>query len=169
MGTRCLRETKIETRASRASARALPPGPEDVDRAVADAARALKSWSLVPAPRRAELVFRGAEMLVKNKEEFARQMTQEMGKSSPKSRGCPGSHRHELLHGGRRAPTIRPDGPIGVEEQVRDIRADAWSKKKLMNAPSTPVGKISTNWSVKTAVIKPATDTPHSQNAEPDG
>ena len=62
-------------------------GPEDVDRAVAAAARALKSWSLVPAPRRAELVFRGAEMLVKNKEEFARQMTQEMGKVLTETRG----------------------------------------------------------------------------------
>ena len=55
-------------------------GPEDVDAAVKAAARAFASWRLVPAPRRAEFIFRAAEILRDRKEELARLMTREMGK-----------------------------------------------------------------------------------------
>src|SRR4029077_8104843 len=52
----------------------------DVDAAVDAAKRAFARWRLVPAPRRAELVFRAAEMLAERKEEYSRDMTREMGK-----------------------------------------------------------------------------------------
>ncbi len=55
-------------------------GPEDVDAAVAAAKSAFKSWRLTPAPKRAEILFRVAELLVKHKEDFSRDMTREMGK-----------------------------------------------------------------------------------------
>ena len=55
-------------------------GPEDVEHAVSVAAEAFSTWRLTPAPKRAEILFRAAEILVRRKEEFARQMTQEMGK-----------------------------------------------------------------------------------------
>src|SRR5579859_6833793 len=60
---------------------------EDVDAAVAAAKEAYKSWRLVPAPKRAEILFRAAEMLVKRKEEFSREMTREMGKVLAETRG----------------------------------------------------------------------------------
>jgi alpha-ketoglutaric semialdehyde dehydrogenase len=60
---------------------------EDVDRAVAAAREAYKSWRLVPAPKRAEILFRAAELLVKRKEEFSRDMTREMGKVLAETRG----------------------------------------------------------------------------------
>jgi len=59
----------------------------DADDAVAAAARAYESWRLVPAPRRAELLFRAAQLLVERKEAFARDMTREMGKVLEETRG----------------------------------------------------------------------------------
>src|SRR6059036_1144179 len=60
---------------------------EDADAAVDAAKEAYKTWRLVPAPKRAETLFRAAELLVQRKEEFARQMTQEMGKVLAETRG----------------------------------------------------------------------------------
>ena len=53
---------------------------KDVDAAVDAAKRAFAKWRLVPAPRRAEMVFRAAELLIERKEDYARDMTREMGK-----------------------------------------------------------------------------------------
>ncbi|PYV19569.1 MAG: aldehyde dehydrogenase [Acidobacteria bacterium] len=62
-------------------------GPEDVERAVAAARAAFPTWRLRPAPRRAEILFRAGEMLIRRKEEFARAMTEEMGKVLIETRG----------------------------------------------------------------------------------
>ena len=62
-------------------------GKADVDAAVAAAKRAFAKWRLVPAPRRAEIVFRAAEMLAERKEEYSRDMTREMGKVLKETRG----------------------------------------------------------------------------------
>ncbi|MGH2452962.1 MAG: aldehyde dehydrogenase family protein [bacterium] len=62
-------------------------GPEDVDAAVSAAARAYDPWRRTPAPRRAEILFRVAELLVQRKEDLARLMTQEMGKVLAETRG----------------------------------------------------------------------------------
>ena len=59
----------------------------DVDAAVDAARRAFARWRLVPAPRRAEIVFRAAEILIGRKEEYARDMTREMGKVLAETRG----------------------------------------------------------------------------------
>jgi acyl-CoA reductase-like NAD-dependent aldehyde dehydrogenase len=55
----------------------------DVDGAVAAAREAYRTWRLVPAPKRAEILFRAAELLVKRKEEFSRDM---MIPARPRSR-----------------------------------------------------------------------------------
>ena len=62
-------------------------GKADVDAAVAAAERAFAKWRLVPAPRRAEIIFTAAEMLLERKEEYAREMTREMGKVLKETRG----------------------------------------------------------------------------------
>ena len=59
----------------------------DVDAAIHAAARAYERWRLVPAPRRAELLFRAAQLIVDRKESFARDMTREMGKVLSETRG----------------------------------------------------------------------------------
>src|SRR5262244_2137626 len=59
----------------------------DVDDAVAAAKQAFERWRLVPAPKRAEIIFRAGEILQERKEEYARQMTREMGKVIKETRG----------------------------------------------------------------------------------
>src|SRR5689334_3327818 len=53
---------------------------DDVALAVESARRAYTDWRLVPAPKRAEILFRAAQLIADRKEEFARDMTREMGK-----------------------------------------------------------------------------------------
>ena len=62
-------------------------GKADVDVAVDAAKRAYAKWRLVPAPRRAEIVYRAAEILMERKEEYSRDMTREMGKILKETRG----------------------------------------------------------------------------------
>src|SRR5713226_3738858 len=62
-------------------------GKADVDAAVDAAKRAYAKWRLVPAPRRAEIIFRASEMLLERKEEYSRDMTREMGKVIKETRG----------------------------------------------------------------------------------
>jgi aldehyde dehydrogenase (NAD+) len=53
---------------------------EDINQAVAAAKEAYPAWRKTPAPRRAELLFKAGEILMRRKDEFARAMTREMGK-----------------------------------------------------------------------------------------
>ena len=62
-------------------------GKADVDQAIEAAKQAFLKWRLVPAPRRAEIIFRAAEILAERKEEYARDMTREMGKVLKETRG----------------------------------------------------------------------------------
>lgn len=52
----------------------------DVNRAVDAAMGAFDGWRKTPAPRRAEMLFRLGEILMKKKEKYAADMTREMGK-----------------------------------------------------------------------------------------
>ncbi|MBI4456353.1 MAG: aldehyde dehydrogenase family protein [Acidobacteria bacterium] len=60
---------------------------EDVNDAVEAASRAYQKWRLYPAPKRAELLYRAGQILIERKEEFAHDMTREMGKVLKESRG----------------------------------------------------------------------------------
>jgi alpha-ketoglutaric semialdehyde dehydrogenase len=62
-------------------------GKADVDAAIAAAKQAFVRWRLIPAPRRAEIIYRAAEMLFERKEDFSRDMTREMGKILKETRG----------------------------------------------------------------------------------
>ncbi|MBV9210389.1 MAG: aldehyde dehydrogenase family protein [Acidobacteria bacterium] len=53
---------------------------EDVTAAVDAAKNAFDKWRRTPAPRRAEILFRLGEILMRNKEAYAADMTREMGK-----------------------------------------------------------------------------------------
>jgi aldehyde dehydrogenase (NAD+) len=59
----------------------------DVGAAIDAAQRAFARWRLVPAPRRAEILFRAAQLIADRKESFARDMTREMGKVIAETRG----------------------------------------------------------------------------------
>jgi aldehyde dehydrogenase (NAD+) len=59
----------------------------DVEAALDAAARAYATWRLVPAPIRAEMLFKAAQLIVQRKEQLARDMTREMGKVLHETRG----------------------------------------------------------------------------------
>jgi alpha-ketoglutaric semialdehyde dehydrogenase len=145
----------------------FPAGDEfDITRAVEAAREAFGAWRLVPAPKRAEILFRAAEMLVARKEAFARDMTREMGKILAETRGdvqeaidmtyyMAGEGRRQF---GVTTPSELPDKfamtvrvPIGVAALVTPwnfpMAIPSW---KIM--PSLVLGN--------TIVIKPASDTP---------
>jgi len=139
---------------------------EDVDLAVNSAAEAYKSWRLVPAPRRAEILYRAAELLVRRKDDLARDMTREMGKILTETRGdvqeaidmtyYMGGEGRRLF--GQTTPSELPNkfamsvrAPIGVAGMVTPwnfpMAIPSW---KI--APALVCGN--------TVVIKPAEDTP---------
>ena len=59
----------------------------DINQAVAFAKDSFKMWKNTPAPKRAEILFKAAEILIRDKECIAKQMTQEMGKVIAETRG----------------------------------------------------------------------------------
>ncbi len=138
----------------------------DVDAAVDAAKRAFAKWRLVPAPRRAEMVFRAAEILIGRKEEHAREMTREMGKVLKETRGDVQEAIDAAYYNageGRRmfGPTVPSElpnkfamavrQPIGVCGMITPWNFPmAISSWKLL--PAVVCGN--------TCVIKPAQDTP---------
>jgi aldehyde dehydrogenase (NAD+) len=62
-------------------------GAADVMVAVDAAKRAYDGWRLMPAPRRGEILYRVAQLLMERKEALAQLMTQEMGKVIAEARG----------------------------------------------------------------------------------
>jgi alpha-ketoglutaric semialdehyde dehydrogenase len=141
-------------------------GPADVDAAVAGAKAAFPAWSLMPAPKRGEILFKVARLLAEHKEELSRLMTREMGKVLPEARGdvqeaidvayyMAGEGRRMF---GQTVPSEMPDKfamairrPIGVVGIITPwnfpVAIPGW---KLF--PALICGN--------TAVIKPASDTP---------
>jgi len=138
----------------------------DVDAAVEAARRAFPAWSLLPAPKRGEILFRIARLLAEHKEELSRLMTREMGKVLPEARGdvqeaidvayyMAGEGRRLF---GQTVPSEMPDKfamsirrPIGVVGIITPwnfpVAIPAW---KLF--PALICGN--------TVVMKPASDTP---------
>src|SRR3984957_8948895 len=119
----------------------------DVDAAVDAAKRAFAKWRLVPAPRRAEMIFRAAEILSQHKEEYARDMTREMGKVLKETRGDVQEAIDAAYYNageGRRlfGPTVPSELPNKFPMAI-----SSW---KLL--PAVVCGN--------TCVIKPAQDTP---------
>ncbi|MGZ0084420.1 aldehyde dehydrogenase family protein [Caldibacillus thermoamylovorans] len=68
-------------------AKAPMSGAQDIDEAVQAAKEAQKRWALVPAPKRAEILYRVGTLLQERKEELARLLTMEMGKVIEEARG----------------------------------------------------------------------------------
>jgi alpha-ketoglutaric semialdehyde dehydrogenase len=60
---------------------------DDVNTAVNAAKDAYEGWRLTPAPKRAEILYRAAEILIERKEDYSEDMTREMGKVLAETRG----------------------------------------------------------------------------------
>src|SRR5262245_54225400 len=139
---------------------------EDVDAAVDAAREAFPKWRATPAPKRAEILYRLGQILIERKEQFAQDMTREMGKVLKEARGdvqeaidmtfyAAGEGRR--LHG-YTTPSELPDKmamcarqPVGVCALITPwnfpMAIPSW---KMM--PALVCGN--------TLVIKPAEDTP---------
>src|SRR5437016_14223434 len=59
----------------------------DIDDAVSAAKQAFDRWRLMPAPKRAEIIYRAGEIRLERKEEYAQLMRREMGKVLKETRG----------------------------------------------------------------------------------
>jgi len=141
-------------------------GPEDVERAVSAAWDALDDWRRTPAPRRGEILFRASQRLLERKEDFARDMTREMGKVLKETRGDV----QEAIDTGFYA--------AGEGRRLRGETVPAELPNKFAMSVRAPIGicGLITPWNFpmaipswkifpalicgNTVVIKPATDTP---------
>ncbi len=139
---------------------------EDARAAVDAAASAYKTWRLVPAPQRGEILYRLGEILRDRKEEYSRAMTREMGKVLKETRGdvqeaidmaflMGGEGRR--LHG-QTTHSELPDkfamsvrSPIGICAFITP-----WNFPMAIPAWKTTAALVCGN----TVVLKPATDTP---------
>src|ERR1700757_3799945 len=139
---------------------------EDVNAAVDAAKEAYKSWRLVPAPKRAEILFRAAELLVQRKEEFSKDMTREMGKVLAETRGdvqeaidmtyyMAGEGRRLF---GQTTPSELPDKfAMSVRQSIgRCGMITPWNFPMAIPSWKIMPALISGN----TVVLKPAEDTP---------
>ena len=159
-------ENKNPADTSEVVGRFADSGPEDVERAVAAAREAYPKWKALPAPKRGEILYRAAEILIRRKEEFSRDMTREMGKVLDETRGdvqeaidmtyyMAGEGRRQF---GQTTPSELPNKfqmsvrmPVGIAGLITPwnfpMAIPSW---KAM--PALVLGN--------TVVIKPATDTP---------
>ena len=98
----------------------------DIDAAAAAARAAQPAWANTPAPRRAEVLFRAAEISVRRKERNWRVICPGNGQGDAGSpRRYPGRHRHDLLHGRGGSASGRTDRAVGIGGQVRRVGAHA--------------------------------------------
>ena len=139
---------------------------EDVDQAVAAAKKAFATWRLVPAPKRAEILTRAAFLLQERKEQFARDMTREMGKVLDETRGDVQEAIDEGFY------------VAGEGRRLFGVTTPSELQNKFAMSVRMPVGVVGlitpwnfpmaiASWKIfpalvagNTVVIKPASDTP---------
>src|SRR5207302_11163882 len=139
---------------------------EDVDRAINAAEAAFKKWSLVPPPKRAEILFTAAHTLKDREKELARLLTLEQGKPLREAILEIRRFTHTLEHYAGLAKTIRG----GYVPALDDRRYGMIIKKPIgvcgsivpWNFPVSPlankIGPVLVTGN--TVVVKPAGTTP---------
>ncbi len=143
---------------------------EDLERAIEAANATLPRWRRHPAPRRAEILFRAGEEMVRRKEELARALTLEMGKTLEDARGDIQESidlAYYFAGEGRRlfgvtTPSESPKKqifsvrvPVGVVGAISPFNFP-FAIPALKSLPAIIAGN--------TMVLKPAKDTPHLAN-----
>lgn len=145
-------------------------GEADLELAIEAARATLPRWRKYPAPRRAEILFRAGEEMVRRKEELARALTLEMGKTLEDARGDIqesidlayyfGGEGRRLL--GVTTPSESPQKtiysvrvPVGVVGAISPFNFP-FAIPALKSLPALIAGN--------TIVLKPASDTPYLAN-----
>lgn len=143
-------------------------GQDDVNAAVKAAKEAFKTWKLMPAPKRGDILKTAGDIFNRRKEELARIMTREMGKPVFETKGdvqeaidtCYYSASETRRLFGKNAPSEMPNKmnlsfrvPIGVVGVITafnfPVAVPSW---KILPALA----------SGNTVIYKPSKDTPHS-------
>ena len=112
----------------------------DADKAIEAAKRAADAWRLYPAPKRGEILYRAAEIMLGRKDDLARDMTIEMGKVLAESRG-------DVQEGIDMTYYIAGEGrrqfgdvvPAELPEQVGDEHAAPARRRRRDHALELPV------------------------------
>ncbi len=141
-------------------------GPADIDAAVQAAKDAYPSWRLLPAPRRGEILFHIAHLLTERKEELARLMTQEMGKTLAETRGDVQEAIDMAYYmGGEGRRMLGYTAPVEMPNKFGMALRDSVGVVGLITPWNFPVAVPS--WNIfpalvagNTLVFKPAEDTP---------
>lgn len=139
---------------------------EDLDTAIGAAAAAYRGWATTPAPQRANILLRFADLLEQSKDELGRIITLEMGKALPESVGEVGRAAAETrfmageacMPHGTSFPSERPGyschtsrEPIGVVASITPWNFPVVAPVRKI-APALAYGD--------TVVCKPASQTP---------
>src|SRR6516165_506843 len=139
---------------------------QDVERAVTAAKEAYDEWRLVPAPKRGEILFRFAQLLVEHKDELTDLMTHEMGKVRAEAGGdvqeavdmsyyMGGEGRR--LHGQTTPSELREKFQMSIRMPVGVVGAiTPWNFPSAIPAWKLIPALVCGN----TVVLKPAEDTP---------
>ena len=98
----------------------------DAMAAIDAARRAYAHWRLVPAPRRAEILFRAAQP-AREPQGSTRPRHDARDGQGPRrnARRRAGSDRHDVLHGRRGPAALRTDRALRAARQVRDVGSSA--------------------------------------------
>jgi acyl-CoA reductase-like NAD-dependent aldehyde dehydrogenase len=142
-------------------------GQDDVNEAVKAARTAFKSWKMMPAPKRGDILKKAGDIFLRRKDELARIMTREMGKPVFETKGdiqeaidtayYSASETRRLF--GKNAPSEMPNKmnlsfrvPVGVVGVITafnfPVAVPSW---KILPALA----------SGNTVIYKPSKDTPH--------
>src|ERR671927_340243 len=139
---------------------------EDVDRAVAAAVAAYEEWRLVPAPERAQVLYRFANLLIDQKDDLTDLMTHEMGKVRAEAGGdvqeaidmslyMAGEGRR--LFGQTTPSELRDKWNMSVRQPIGVVGAiTPWNFPVAIPSWKLIPALVCGN----TVVLKPATDTP---------
>lgn len=138
----------------------------DVEKAVAAARAAFRSWSLTPAPKRGEVLYRAAEILLKRKQELGELCCREMGKVIAESLGDVQEAidmAYFMAGEGRRmqGETIPSELPFKDAKSIR-VPVGVFAQITPWNFPTAiPIWKLAPALVAgNTVVFKPAEETP---------
>lgn len=138
----------------------------DVNDAVQAAKKAFKSWRKVPAPKRAEILFKVAQILIERKEELSKLVAREMGKVIREAR----ADVQEAIdtayhHAGEGRRLFGFTTPSELQNKMAFIRREPIGVCGLITPWNFPIAIPS--WKLfpaivsgNTVVFKPASDTP---------
>lgn len=143
---------------------------EDIDKAVKAAAKAMKMWKKLPAPKRGDIIRKAGDIFARRQQELAEIMTREMGKTITETRGDIQEAIDTCYYGATEA------------RRLFGFTAPSELTNKMNLSIRTPIGVcgIITAWNFpiavpswkiipalicgNTVVLKPSEESPHSAN-----